>query len=268
MQFDYDNIDEWAPRLTILLEPLLPSDIGARVKAANPEYVEDARDLILQHGDKAKIVAAMLDWLRVSTVTAYHGTRVTALEAASIESEGFRPLKIADRHTRLKRALSGYPDWPQAEKRFDEVVAKFEKGYAGLREGQVHFTLSRAGLASFDHYITHGAEVDQHMARELTGDAGVELLAVDGVKTVYKIGVPGDVTLKLTHCWFSPEEMMARGDLPNIVDETLKAWAFRFVRPDYQSRNLQVDCGLIFREAVPASLILSKEILEEPNPKP
>jgi len=38
-----------------------------------------------------------------------------------------------------------------------------------------------------------------------------------------------------------------------------------FLRPEYQCSNLQVDCGLVFREAVPASLILSKEMLEEPN---
>ncbi len=262
MEFDYDNIDEWAPRLAELLKSLLPLNIAEIVRKANPEYVEDARDLVLEHGDRVPIVEAILGWLRASTVAAYHGTRVTEEEAASIEREGFRPLKVADRRKRLERALSAHPEWEKAAQRFDDVVTKFVNGYAGGREGQVHFTLSRAGLASFDHYITHGAEVDQHMARELVGDDGLQLLENDGTRTVYKIGVSGDVALEATHRFFSPEEMMHRGDLPNIVAEILNAWAFRLARPGYQSRKLEIDCGLVFYKPVPPESIISKEQLE------
>lgn len=263
MDFDYDSIDEWAPRLTKLLMPLLPADIGAIIKAANPQYVEDARRMVLAQGDRRAIIDAILEWLKASTVMAYHGTRVSAEEADSIERDGFRPLKVAQRRARLERALSGHPDWERAAARFDDVVTKFVGGYAGRREGQVHFTLSRAGLGSFDHYITHGAEVDQHMARELIGGDAINLLAEDGCRIVYRIGVPGEAAIKATHPYFSPEDIIQMGEIPNIVGEILSAWSFRFARPEYQSRNLQVDCGLVFRETVPASLILGKEVIGE-----
>ncbi|WP_414463295.1 hypothetical protein [Hyphomicrobium sp. DY-1] len=261
MEFDYDNIDEWAPVITQLLKDLLPANIAEIVRDAYPKYVEDARDLVLEHGDRNAIALVILGWLKSSTVAAYHGTRVTEEEAASIGREGFRPLKIADRRKRLERALSGHPEWEKAARRFDDVVTKFVNGYAGRREGQVHFTLSRAGLAGFDHYITHGAEVDQHMARELIGNDGLHLLENDGTRTVYKIGVPGDVAIQATHPFFSPEDMMDRGDLPNMVGEILNAWAFRLSRPGYQSRSLEIDCGLIFYKPVPPEYIISKEQL-------
>lgn len=267
MDFDYDSIDEWAPRLARLLMPLLPADIGAIIKAANPQYVEDARRMVLDRGDRRAIIDAILAWLKASTVMAYHGTRVTAEEAASIERDGFLPLKVAQRRARLERALSGHPDWERAAARFDDVVTKFVSGYAGPREGQVHFTLSRAGLARFDHYITHGAEVDQRMAQYLVGADAVDLLADDGARTVYRIGVPGEAAIKATHPYFSPEDVIRMGDIPNIVGEILNAWSFRFARPEYQSRNLQVDCGLVFRETVPASLIRGKEVITEPPGK-
>jgi hypothetical protein len=56
----------------------------------------------------------------------------------------------------------------------------WEKAGAGKREdNSVHVCLSRAGLLyGCNHYLTHGAEVDQHIAQALfPGDSGLDLLA-------------------------------------------------------------------------------------------
>lgn len=177
--FDFDTIDEWEPHIAKVLAPLLPVDIAERVRREKPEYVEDARDIVIQYGDIGKIGIAILGWLERSTVLAYHGTRLTPEEAASVERDGFLPLKVANRKTRLERALAGHPQWPQAIARLEEVFADYASGCAGAREGQVHFTLSRAGLGSFDHYITHGAEVDHHIARELVGNDAFNVRITD-----------------------------------------------------------------------------------------
>jgi len=49
--------------------------------------------------------------------------------------------------------------------------------------------------------------------------------------------------------------MRAKGDLPNLAREILHAWSFRLADPTFQSRKLEVDCGLVFKENVPAQWI-------------
>jgi len=45
--------------------------------------------------------------------------------------------------------------------------------------------------------------------------------------------------------------------LPNLVSEILQVWSYRLAHPEYRSENLRLDCGMMFREAVPAAGIES-----------
>jgi hypothetical protein len=120
----------------------------------------------------------------------------------------------------------------------------------------VHLTLSRAGLTdAFNHYLTHGAEFDWHVAAELLGEEGQELLSKDGTPYVIQVAVPGDLALTAAHPHFTVDDMRERGELPNIVHQFLDVWCFRLSRPGYQSRKLRVDCGMVFESAVPAEWI-------------
>lgn len=262
MRFDFDSIDEWEPRVTDVLAPMLPRDIAARVRREKPLYVDDARTIVARNADIRDLGLAILTLLRQETVMAYHGTRLTGEDAASIEKDGFKPLRISDRKSRLVRALAGHPGWEQSSSRLDDVLSQFASGMVGAREGQIHFTLSRAGLRSFDHYITHGAEVDDLIARELVGDEGYELLASDGVPMIYKIAVPGEVAVKAANPYIPPEEVFRRGDLPKLASDILNAWSYRLFDPTFQSSSLEIDCGLVFYEHVPAAWIASKEVVE------
>jgi hypothetical protein len=49
--------------------------------------------------------------------------------------------------------------------------------------------------------------------------------------------------------------MRARGEMPNIIDHFLEVWCFRLSRPGYQSRKLEIDCGMVFKSAVPTEWI-------------
>ena len=79
---------------------------------------------------------------------------------------------------------------------------------------------------------------------------------------VYKIAVPGEIAVKATHPYLSPEEMLKRGDLPNMAGDILNAWSYRLYKPSFQASSLEIDCGLIFYETVPAAWIIGKEVIE------
>jgi hypothetical protein len=111
--------------------------------------------------------------------------------------------------------------------------------------------------------LLFSARISIHIARELLGDAGVALLRKDGQAIVFKLRVPGEIALKATHPFVGPTAMLSRGDLPNLVAETLRAWSFRKARPGYQSSKMQVDYGLVFERAVPASWIIGREVIDD-----
>jgi hypothetical protein len=112
----------------------------------------------------------------------YHGSRLTQDEVASIREIGLIPLVAAARRSRLARAFSTHPRWTNVADQLDAAIHAHGAGErAGRREAQVHLTLSRSGLTgSFNHYLTHGSEFDQHVAYALLGQEGKDLLATDG----------------------------------------------------------------------------------------
>ncbi|MEZ6142536.1 MAG: hypothetical protein R3B84_18405 [Zavarzinella sp.] len=69
----FDRIDEWAPVLSEILLPLAPADIQLRLKESAPEYIEDAKDLFLEHVSRESVIDAMLGWINGSRVAAFHG---------------------------------------------------------------------------------------------------------------------------------------------------------------------------------------------------
>lgn len=262
---DFDEIDVWFPQLTTVLKPLLPADVDDRLQKANPEFIEDARDLVFELGERDRIVDAAIDWIRTSRLVAYHGTRLTDDDAKSVTACGLIPLTVKDRRARIVRALASHPDWNTTASQLDEVLRKHDPGsVAGAREGQVHLTLSRSGITKgFNHYLTHGAEVDQHIAHALLGEEGEECLRHDGTPRLILVRVPGGKALEAAHPHFDIDETRARQTTPNLVGDFLKAWSFRLVHSGFQSRSLEINSGLVFRRPVPADWIHRVETLND-----
>jgi hypothetical protein len=85
----------------------------------------------------------------------------------------------------LVAVFSQHPEWSsEKEQLLDVQLQRFgpgwEKAGLGLREdGCVHVCLSHAGLLlCCNHYLTHGAEIDQVIAKVLFPDSsGLELLS-------------------------------------------------------------------------------------------
>lgn len=262
---DFDNIDDWAPKFATTLGCHVPALIATKLRGEKPKYVEDARDLLFASTDRDAVIDVTLSLIRSEVIAGYHGSRLTDAEVDSIRSSGLIPLKVKDRRHRLTRALSPHPKWPEVTHKLDAVIQAHGRGNsAGHREGQVHLTLSRAGLTQgFNHYLTHGAECDQHMAQDLLGQEGTELLSRDGEPRVIRVAVPGSSALDAAHPYFSVNDLRARGDVPNLVDEFLKAWSYRLANPKFQSATLNADCGMVFHSAVSSAWIVDIETLAE-----
>jgi hypothetical protein len=262
---DFDDIDAWGPKLTTILDPLLPETAGLKFATAALEYIEDARDLLFTMTDREAVIDAMLTWIRSEVIVGYHGTRLIDLEVESIRADGLIPLKAESRRVRLERALSSHPEWPKVKDQLGPAIqAHGLGGAAGSREGQVHLTLSRAGLKNgFPHYLMYGSEFDMHLAQKLLGPSGLELLASDGEPMVIQVSVPGSRALEAAHPIFSVDFMRTRGEIPNIINEILRAWSVRLAHPGFQSQSLKIDCGMRFQSTVPASWITSIDPLEK-----
>jgi hypothetical protein len=262
---DFDEVETWVPRLTTALGGLVSPDAISALSGSDPEYIEDARDLLLELAGRDEVIDATLDWIRSETIIAYHGTRLDRTETESVKRLGLLPLDPTSRRLRLERALSKHRRWTEVTDRLDaEIHAHGPRQKAGGRTGQVHLTLSRAGLTeSFNHYLTHGAEFDQRVADALLGAEGLELLALDGSPRLVHVAVPGEIALAAAHPFFPIESLRANGDVPNIASQFLKAWSYRLSHPEFQPRALQVDCGLFFRSVLPASWVIKIELLDE-----
>jgi len=263
---DFDNIDEWAIDLENVLSPLVTTSIRRKLAESNLQYVEDTRDLLFRLTDRDAVIDTVLDWLSLKNIAGYHGTRITDSEVASIQKDGLLPLIATARRSRLARALSSHPKWNEIAKQLDEAIQSHGQGiYAGQREGQVHLTLSMAGLLyGFNHYLVYGSEFDQHVAQMLLGQDALKLLSLDGEPKVIKVAVPGDLALNAAHPFFSVDDMRERGSVPNIVNEFLEAWTYRLSHTKFQSRRLKVDCGMIFRNIVSTDWIMDISTAEIP----
>ena len=263
MRINFDDIDSWDPLLAHLLEPLIPKAVLDKILAVAPESIPEACYLLLDPTCGKVVMDAAIGWINSVTIAGYHGTRLTEAEVESVRENGLLPTKAVDRADRLKRSLSGHERWQEVAGRLSDKLEAFGPGgKAGQREGQVHLTLSRCGLVNgFNQYLTHGADIDRHIAFALLGQEGVELLAKDGEARVIEVVVPGHEALTAANPWFSVEVCLATDRVPYLICELLGSWVFRRIDPDFQSSELQLDCGMIFKSTVPSNWIAGIETI-------
>jgi hypothetical protein len=252
--FDFDQISVWGPSLSSHLSGLVPATAGATILSRQPKYIEDADEILLSQicPDQPVLVRAVSDWIRLQTVAAYHGSRLSPAEIEDIKGRGLLALVPNDRKDHLSRKLSEHPRWPEAAVRLDSVVQQLGTGRrAGKRDGQTHATLSRAGLVrGFNHYLTHGSEFDQHAAQSLLGEEGKNLLSQYGEPTLITLAVPGNRAFEAAN----PFLILVR-EMPNFVREVIRVWAYWLAYPDFSVASQRFDCGLIFDHDVPPEWI-------------
>lgn len=261
MLIDYDDPHTWEESLSQALEKVVPAASRLVVATSCHEYVEDACNRLTENVDKKAVAVAVLDWLKQHTLAAHHGTRVTHEECEEIVKYGLFPLKATDRSKRLVRALGNHPQWGNVKDKLNAAIFMYgPQEVCGRREKQAHLTLSKGALTEyFNHYLTHGAEIDGHIAQELLGNDGRELMAQDGNALIFTFGVPGTKAIEATHPYLTPSDMLNRGDFPNLVGEFFGIWCYRLSNPHYSPAKHGVDCGLVFDSIVPPEWLVEYE---------
>lgn len=253
----FDQVDDWESQLSAALAPWVPLSVQNEVREAAPQFVEDALDIVLAGSRRRAVVEAAVKWSVGSSIGGYHGSRLTSEEIDDVARHGLVPLSAEGRRRRLVRALRTHPDWLRQSDQLSATLESFGgAGAAGERQGQVHLTLSLAGLTeSFSHYLQYGSEFDQCVARELFGDDGPRLLSSDGHAVVVEVSVPGEMALNAANPYFSVEDRMRRDEVPNLVESFLQAWSYRLANPRFQPSRLKLDCGMIFYSTIPPAWI-------------
>jgi hypothetical protein len=254
---DFDRNEDWHDALSHALRHVVPNAARGAIASAAPRYAEDAGTLLFRLADRSAVIDAALAWIDSSILSAYHGTRLTKVEEASVRADGLLPLHGASRRDQLVHALSIHPRWRELEPLLDDAIDRVGPGnVCGHREGQVHLTLSRESLVKgFNHYLRHGSEFDQRVVQLLVGNDALQLFEQHGVPVVVTVLVPGAQALEAAHPHFTVRMMRDAGEVPNLVRSFLNAWAYRLAFPDFRSSTLQVDVGLVFRAPVPRGWI-------------
>jgi hypothetical protein len=255
---DLDTIGDWAPSFSAAQKDNVPEIVATQMVEASPQFIEDALRKLFDLTDRRTVIAATLSWIRSTTIAAYHGTRLTDAEADSIRADGLIPLEATARRLRLERALSRHPRWPEVSAKLDSIIAECANG----REGRVTLAFSRSALTNdYDHYLTHGSEFDQCVAEHLLGPEGVCLLATDGNRTLIQIAVPGSIALKAANPYWTAEEILERGDVPQLAREFLEVWSYCLAHPTRKPEPLGISCDMALNHAVPPDWIISVDTL-------
>lgn len=258
MKFDFDNIGAWAPRLSAALEALVPNRVRERVRTAPVEWLEDALDIILEEVEQSDLIDATRAWLRAQTIIAYHGSRLSPDEIASVRAGGLMTLDPTMRKDRLAKILSRHPNWTEASIGIDAAVRDFGDGQFGRREGQAHLTISRGALlTAFNHYLVEGSEFDQAVAVELLGKGARALLQEGRLPVLFTVEVPGDRAIEVGERW------LRDGEMPGLVRRVLQFWAHWLYDPALDPGTQHVDFGLMFYENIPPDWVVDATLIDE-----
>lgn len=125
----------------------------------------------------------------------------------------------------------------------------------------MHVCFSRAGLLhGCNHYLTHGAEVDRHIAHRL----------FPGDKTALDLLLAHRTAMLVTFLPRYSEAALAanphgvpNGELPALLGLLLNAWAFKQAHPEFTVTSLRDCTAARFDGPVSATLIENIEEVDD-----
>ena len=256
--FNIDRMRSWHDPIDQEIRDLLPPDFRETIRGANPEFLEDAGEMVFEAGGEPEIAGRVVDWLESQSVAAFHGTRLDPEAIRNIREYGLKKLNPDDRISRLERALSCHPDWPAKGYLLPNLLKELGNGQYGKREGQVHFCISRSELITgCNHYLVEGSEIDSHVARMSFGNEGLELVKKGREPTIVEVAMPGKRALEAANPYGF--EVV----VPELVREIVNRWAFRIANPDWDSSSSPPTQALMFFEDIPADWIRRIESVPE-----
>jgi hypothetical protein len=264
--FDYDQLDVWGPWFTPIMLDVAGPEIIKAAKDSRPEYLEDARQFFQNEIGLQKLVDELNTRLSAYAVRVYHGTRLGDGELTSVKRHGLRPLTLVDRKDLLIRCFKHHPDWEKERHKLDGILHRIgpgweKSGYGKREDGGIHVCLSRAGLLhGANHYLTHGAEVDHHVAYALfENDKSAEnLLRVRRPARLISFTAPFPEAAGAANPWgFRQDEM------PSLLSSLFQAWAFSLSHPSFKIANERDSVALRFPGPISADRLEIEDILDD-----
>lgn len=253
---DFDNIEGWLPSFEIDIRTLVSDEVIEYLKYGEFELIDDVVDELFRHVDRGNLSELAVKWIKNNNLVCYHGTRLTDEEICVFGSHGLSPLRKFDRKARITRALSSAEGWSDIEPKLDERIEEVAESY-GNREGLVCAAMSLSFLKSGQcEYLKYGSEFDQRFAQRYFKEDGLDLLSRDGSGVIVSLSVPGSDAIRAAHDILGVEELINRGDLPNLAGRFIQAWCVQVSSSSIQFMKHQVDDSMNFRERIPASWIL------------
>lgn len=230
---DYDQIEVWAPWVTQAVSEIAPRNWKDVLEKEKPEYEESAAAVVYHLVGTQRLVQHLTTKLADHRVRVYHGTRLSVDELQQVRVKGLRPLKLSDRKTTIISMLRDHKKWSVVEPRLEEVLKALGPGnVAGRREDNcVHVCFSRRGIIEdCNHYLTHGAEVDDHIVYHLfeNDPTAKELLRLNRSAYLISFSRYFDETLKAAN----PYGFSHSGP-PSFLKQLIQAWAYKQVDPSY-----------------------------------
>ncbi len=260
---DYDRISEWEPWIDGVIYPIAGDNVAKSIAASEPEYIEDAADALYEILDKHQVIELLRDKLSDFQVRVYHGTRLSDRELSDIQANGLRPLRLVDRKNTLTEIFNGHPEWDSVCMNLDKALHELgPKSQAGKREdGYIHVCFSRQGLLKgCNHYLTHGAEVDGHVASKLFNNTDLALELLQNNRKPYLISFLADFDSAFTAA--NPYGV-GSGDTPYFLKQLIQSWAFRKYRKEFSPESLKDCTAARFLGPKPASELEEYELVAE-----
>ncbi len=141
---------------------------------------------------------------------------------------------------------------PENSGSFDDTRPRGRQ-YGKIGEAESSFLLGEAILEIVCGRFAWSAVLESSLNGQELGNYGLA--------KVVQVAVPGEVALNAANRYFSVDEKLAQGEVPNLVDHVLQVWCFGLAHPEFDCGTLKVDCGMVFHEAVPPSWIIQIDTL-------
>ncbi len=245
---EYDRVDEWESWFDEIISQIGPSNMIEILSQSEPEYIEDAADVLFQYIDKRDLSDHLNTALKDYYVRVFHGTRLSDFELKEIKRRGLQPLDLMARKSTLVNIFKEHPEWRSVESNLNGILQALGPGkQAGLREdGGIHVCFSRNGLLEgCNHYLTHGAEVDGHIAFRLFNDKKTALELLKQKRQPYLISFISRFDSALT----SANPYGFGDDIPSLTKLFIQTWAYKKYDSSFNPRSLGDCTAAMFKGA-------------------
>ncbi|MGR9128882.1 hypothetical protein ACVITL_001815 [Rhizobium pisi] len=255
MIIDFDSND-WMDPLEVALGHLVSPSIKDMLRRSTFEYTDDALKAFAAATDIEAVIDRTVEWIGENQVRAYHGTRLTDVEAAALSTTGLRPLNISER---VQWIRNEFPVIDQALT--PELTEKaMQEGLLEGRKNQVHAAISYNEMLKGYDYLFKGAEFDRRLLEYAGLEEMVDLLTARGKPRLVKLVFPGDEALVHMH-FFPMEQTRQDNGYPILVREMLEEYVWQLHQP--ASKRNSVDACLHIKKAVSGNHVEAVEEFDE-----